>query len=106
MTHFEKLKILAAWDTEPVLTETEVEDILTAAATADAEGNSPATDNWIPTYDLNKAAADAWLIKAGRASATVEAGDGAEVATSKVFDNCLAMARLYTARRNMSVSLV
>jgi hypothetical protein len=103
MTQIEKLKILSAWDTEPVLTETEVEDILTAAATADAEGNSPASDNWVPTYDLNKAAADAWLIKAGRASATVEAGDSAEVATSKVFDNCLAMAREFSKKRSAAL---
>ena len=38
MTALEELKMLTDWDTEPALTETEVSDILDAAALTDAAG--------------------------------------------------------------------
>ncbi len=58
-TPLDNLKLLTAWETEPSLTEIEVERILDNSAVADAEGNSPTNDNWAPSYDLNKAAAEA-----------------------------------------------
>ena len=50
----EKLKLLTAWETEPALTEIEVEDLLNAASIADENGNEPANDSWVPTFDLTK----------------------------------------------------
>lgn len=105
-TPLDKLKKLAAWDTEPELTETEVEELLDTAAVADEEGNSPSNDDWTPTYDLNKAAADAWLIKAGRASALTEIDPpGSGIVTSKVFENCIAMSRSFAARRSATLPI-
>ncbi|MCA1608266.1 MAG: hypothetical protein LC730_02265, partial [Acidobacteria bacterium] len=61
-------------------------------------------DDWTPTYDLNAAAAAGWLIKAARAAATVEVDPpGSGIVTSKIFENCRAMARIYSARRKTSV---
>jgi len=100
MTELEKLKLLTAWDTEPVLTEDELGDTLAAFALTDANGLTPANEEWTPTYDINAAAARAWLIKAARASVQTEVDPpGSGVVTSKVFDNCRAMARLYAAKR-------
>ncbi|MCO5332885.1 MAG: hypothetical protein M9893_02540 [Pyrinomonadaceae bacterium] len=102
MTTLDELKLLTAWESEPVLAEAELDDLLAAASVADAGGRSPDDDGWAPTYDLNAAAAKAWLIKAARAAASVdEAAEGP--ATSKVFDNCRAMARFFLRKKNLSI---
>lgn len=106
MTDLDKLKMMTAWDTEPTLTATELDDLLAAAARSDDAGLSPDDVGWEPTYDLNAAAADGWLIKAGKASATVEVDPpGSGIYTSQVFENCRMMARSYAAKRCSSVRL-
>lgn len=106
MTDLDKLKMMTAWDTEPTLTATELDDLLTAAARYDDAGLSPDDVGWEPTYDLNAAAAQGWLIKAGKASATLEVDPpGSGIYTSQVFENCRRMARIYEAKRTSSVRL-
>ncbi len=105
MEPIDKLKQLTAWDIEPTLTEDDLDELLAVAAVKDADGLTPEDDEWTPTYDLNTAAAKAWLIKAGRAAATVDTPEAGMV-TSKVFDNCRAMARIYATKRNTSVSII
>jgi len=100
MSFLDTLKNITAWNVEPTLTEPELEDIIATAALPDPDGKTPETEGWTPTYDMNKAAADAWLIKAARAAALVEVDPpGSGIVTSKVFDNCRRMARIYSARR-------
>lgn len=103
MTYLEKLKQLTAWDVEPVLTEPELEDILAATALEDINGLAPLNEEWSPTYDLNAAVSQAWLIKAARAAATVDEPT-AGIVTSRIFENCRAMARIYAGKRKMSIS--
>ena len=102
MEPLDKLKQMTAWDVEPTLTEDELGDVLTGAALSDKSGFAPADDDWSPTYDLNTAAAKAWLIKAGRAAATVDEPT-AGVVTSKIFDNCRTMARIYAGKRASTI---
>ncbi len=104
MTFLEKLKLLTAWDTAPELTEDELEETLAAAALQDANGLAPLHEEWTPTYDLNAAAAAAWLIKASRVAATTDE-PAAGMVTSKIFDNCRSMARIFGGKRTMSVSV-
>lgn len=105
MTPTEKLKLLAAWDTEPALTETEIGDLLAEAAVADGDGLAPEDEEWTPTYNINKAAAAAWLIKAGRASALTEVDPPESgIVTSKVFENCVRMAAIFRDRTRGTVS--
>lgn len=85
MSYLDTLKQLTAWDVEPTLTELELEDILTTAALEDAA-----------------AVAQAWLIKAARAAATVDEPTAGTV-TSKIFDNCRSMARIYAGKRTMTL---
>jgi hypothetical protein len=102
----DKLKKMTAWDVEPALTDDELDDLLAPAGIEDADGLAPSDPDWSPTYDLNAAAAAAWLIKAGRASATVEIDPpGSGIFTSKVFDNCRSMARIYRAKILLSISV-
>ena len=104
MSYLDKLKQLTAWDVEPTLTEDELGDILAYASLEDAAGLAPLNEEWTPTYDLNAAAAQAWLIKAARAASMVDVPTSG-VVTSKIFDNCRAMARIYAGKRKMSVSI-
>lgn len=95
----DKLKKMTAWDAAPVLTEAELDELLGQSGMADANGIAPGEEGWLPTYDLNAAAAAGWLIKAGRVSSLVEVDPpGSGLFTSKIFDNCRIMARLYGAR--------
>ncbi len=95
----DKLKQITAWDTDPTLSEDDLDALLADAALCDADGLAPSDDGWTPTYDLNAAAAAGWLVKAGRAS-ILTAIDPPEsgIVTSKVFDNCRAMAAIYAAK--------
>jgi len=104
MSYLDELKLLTAWETEPEITEAHLNAALTDAALNDTLGRQPSDLDWVPTYDLNAAAAKVWLIKAARAAATVDSPSSGEV-TAKVFDNCRAMARIYAAKRCCTVSV-
>ena len=106
MSALDKLKLMTAWTNDPALTEAELEDILAEAALPDGEGVVPEGEGWEPTYDMNRAASEAWLTKAARAAALVEVDPpGSGIFTSKVFDNCRRMARLYASRRSETMSI-
>jgi hypothetical protein len=104
MDYLGKLKQLTAWDIEPALTEGELEELLAGAALEDINGLAPLNEEWTPTYDLNAAAAQGWLIKAARAAATLDE-PAAGIVTSRVFENCRAMARVYSGKRKGNVAL-
>ena len=104
MSYLDQLKLITAWETEPALTEDDLNAALGAAALKDAAGLEPLNEEWTPTYDINAAASAAWLIKAARAAATVDEPT-AGVVTSRIFENCRAMARIYSVKRNWSISL-
>lgn len=107
MTPLDKLKLITAWTDVPALTEAELEDVLSESAVPDGSGKTPETEGWSPTYDINRAARDAWLIKAARAAELIEVDPPESgIVTSKVFDNCRQMARLYEARRGGTASIL
>jgi hypothetical protein len=104
MEHIDQLKLITSWETEPALTEDDLEATLAGAALVDAAGLAPLHEEWTPSYDLNAAASAAWLIKAARAAATVDEPT-AGIVTSRIFENCRAMARIYAGKRNVSVGV-
>lgn len=58
--------------------------------------------NWVPTYDLNAAAADVWDEKAGVLSVQYNfSADGGNYSVSQAFEQADRMARRYRARRSM-----
>lgn len=102
----DKLKKMIAWDAAPTLTDTEVDDLLAGASVMDKNGVAPSAVGWNATYDLNSAAATGWLIKATRAAALTEVDPpGSGIVTSKVFDNCRAMARIYSRKRTTTLNI-
>lgn len=91
---------MTAWDTAPALTDGEIDELLAAASVVDKGGLAPDDLGWVPTYDVHAAAAQGWLIKAGRAADLVEVDPpGSGLFASKVFDNCRTMARIYRGKR-------
>jgi hypothetical protein len=107
MSYLDKLKQITAWDIEPELTEEELEEFLAASALEDAAGLSPLHEEWTPTYDLNAAASAAWLVKAARSAQLVEVDPpGSGLFSSRVFENCRAMARIYAAKRKFTTAAV
>jgi hypothetical protein len=107
MTALEKLKLITAWTDDPALAEDELQDVLAETALTDNGGKTPEAEGWTPTYDINKAASEAWLIKAARAAALVEVDPPESgIVTSRVFDNCRRMARLYANRRSGTTSIL
>ncbi len=106
LTGIEKLKLISAWDTEPTVSEEDLEAVLAGFALPDINGAAPDAEEWIPTYDLTAAASEVWLVKAARAAALTEVDPpGSGILTSKVFDNCLLMARYYRSKRSASIKL-
>ncbi len=96
---------MTAWNIAPALLDAEIDDLLIQFSLVDSAGLAPLHEEWTPTYDLNASAASGWLIKAGRATDLIEVDPpGSGIFTSKVFDNCRAMARMYTAKKRMSIS--
>lgn len=104
MSDLDKLKQLTAWDADPALTEEELESALAAFALQDAAGLAPLHEEWTPTYDLYAAAAQAWLLKAAKAASLTDESTAGAV-TSRVFENCRAMARIYAGKRKMSMKI-
>jgi hypothetical protein len=98
----DKLKKLTAWTTEPVLTDSEIDELLAQSSLADTGGHIPESEGWAPTYDLDVAAAAGWLIKAGRAASTTETEPDSVQVTSRIFHNCMHMASAFATKRTAS----
>lgn len=60
-------------------------------------------DDWIPTYDLNAAAAQIWEEKAAVPAADFDLNvDGGNYTRSQVFEQCMKQARYYASKRKAS----
>ena len=99
-----RLKAMTASATEPTLSDTEIDALLTQFSTADADGLAPTDDDWTPTYNLRAAAAEGWRWKAGRCANLVSADlDGDRLSSNQIHDHCLAMIKQYAGAASPSV---
>jgi hypothetical protein len=70
----------------------------------DSDGNDPTEIDWIPTYDLNAAAAEIWQEKAGLLAANYDVTvDTSTFNRSQAHENAQKQARHYAARRSMGM---
>jgi hypothetical protein len=59
-------------------------------------------DDWIPTYDLNQAAADIWQEKAGQLAGDFDfQADGASYTRSQAYQQAMQQARHFRSRRSL-----
>lgn len=87
---------------EPIVGAYSDEDIqnkILRAAVSDKDGRSPDDYGWIPTYDLNKVAADIWEEKAAAVADEIDfAADGGSFQRSQRQANYLQMASRYRGK--------
>lgn len=96
-----KLRFMILPGEDPILSNDEVEDILTYARRPDEDDNDYADSEWTPTWDLNAAAAEGWRRKAGYAASRFNfAEDSQRFDRAQIYAHCLQQAEQY-ARRSM-----
>lgn len=82
--------------TDPVLTSDDISDLVGVAARADADGLYRGDTGWTETWDVNAAAAEGWLRKAGRAATQFNfAEDGQRFDRAQIYQHCMAQHQLY-----------
>lgn len=95
----EKLELMVLADEEPELDSDQIADILTHARRPDSEGRVYGDDDWEPTWDLDAAAAEGWLRKAGIAASRFNfAEDGQRFDRAQVYAHCIAQSERYARR--------
>lgn len=101
-----RLERMTDASTDPQLAEEDLDDLLAMARRMDAGGLPPSDDDWVPTYDLNFAAAEGWRRKAGRAAALFNHGvDGASFQRSQIYSQCLVQAKEYSSRAPTTITV-
>lgn len=92
----EKIARMVEATSEPVLTEDDLDDLVDAAARADADGRYRDDASWEPTWDLNAAAAEGWARKASKAANSFNfAEDGQRFDRSQIYAHCAAQQKVY-----------
>jgi hypothetical protein len=101
-----KISRMVEATSEPVLSADDLDDLVDAAARADADGlyrNDPA---WTPTWDLNAAAAEGWARKASKAASNFNfSEDGQRFDRAQVYAHCAAQQKMYADKAMGSLPL-
>jgi hypothetical protein len=107
-----RLRRMVAEPTDATYSDATLAGYIEARALVDANGIEPlyyagvvlgfvVNPIWVPTYDLNAAAADVWEEKAGIPAEDFDVdADGANLSRSQVYEHYMAQARYYRARRS------
>ncbi len=94
---------MTAWEAQPTLSSEEIDDLLIQFRKTDAAGVKAGEIGWIPTYNLNAAAAEGWRWKAAKASELISVDlDGERLSSQMVFEHCERMAKTYSRKNNAS----
>ena len=111
-----KLRLMIAESDDSIYTDTVLEEYIKSYPLIDVNGEEPTyldygtqpptiTDNpdWIPTYDLNAAAAEIWDEKAAGLQSKYDfSADGGSYSVKQAFDNAVKMAAKYRGRSSAS----
>lgn len=93
-------------DSYPELDDSDLDELLRLAQRPDTDGVIPSDSTWVPTYNLNAAAATGWEWKAAKASGDFRfSEDGQSFSREQVFEHCMRMARLYSSGAGGSVTV-
>lgn len=109
-----QVRRMVAEPTDAVYSDAQIQSMIESHSLMDVNGIMPyilqsVTTNpintpnplWIPTYDLNFAAADIWQEKAGAAAGDYDfSADGAQILRGQVYRNAMQQARFYLSRRS------
>ena len=96
-----KIALLCAAEEDPVLDETQLDDLVAVARRPDSEEYVYGDSEWTETYDTDAAVAEGWRRKAGLAAARFNfAEDGQRFDRAQIYAQCIQQAEQY-ARRSM-----
>ena len=94
-----RLTLFGETATEPVITSEEKTILLAMAVTADKYGVWPTDANWIQTYDVNYAIAQAWLLKSSRlAPRYLFMSGGKMLSRNQYYDHCIKQYKAYSMK--------
>lgn len=103
-TALARLKAMVAYDSAPTLSVDELDTLLTMYKTVDSAGLAPTEDDYVETWDLNRAAAEGWRWKAGKMAAAYDfQADGASYNRSQIVAMCEKMAAQYARKSAGSI---
>ena len=95
----ELLQRLTDSATEPELAEADLDDLVGVAARPDEDGLFRGDADWTPTWDVNAAAAEGWLRKAGRAATKFNfAEDSHRFDRAQIYLHCRSQHTLYAGK--------
>lgn len=95
----ERIARMTAAAYEPVLDEGELDDLIALAKRPDVDDRDPEDDGWVPTWDLNFAAAEGWGYKAAKVAGDFDYTDDAgNYRRQQVFEMCAAREKHYRSR--------
>ena len=111
-----KLRRMIAESEDSIYTDTILEEYIKSYPVIDVDGEEPTyldystqpptvadNPNWIPTYDLNAAAAEIWDQKAAGLQSKYDfSADGGSYSVKQAFDNAVKMAAKYRGRSSAS----
>ena len=99
MDNRERLKRAIAWESIPTLDEDDIDDLISLARIADAEGNLPSDAGWEESFDLNLAAYEGWGRKAAKAASMIAfSADDASFRRDQYIQHCQQMQAQFAAR--------
>jgi hypothetical protein len=94
----ERLARMTAAASEPILSEPEINDLLSMFAKVDKDGLLPTEDDWKPTYNLRAAAAEGWRWKSAKAAELISSDlDGDRMSSNQLFEHCQRMIKTYAS---------
>lgn len=100
-----RLTRMAAADVEPQLDALDLEYLLAMSRLVDEFGRSAEDPDWIGTWNLNRAAAKAWEMKAGKCSDKFNfSSDVNSFQRTQVFDHCIKMADRFGKKVSGTIS--
>lgn len=91
-----RVKTLAATESRPTLTDDQVKAAIRQYPAVDRDGIPADQIGWTPTWDIYRAVAELWDVKAGLVAGDFNFGaDGANYGKGDVLAHCLAMSAKY-----------
>ncbi len=94
-----RLRSMTAADTAPVLSDAQLTELLALSRLADSAGEAPLSALWLPSYDLNRGAAEGWRWKAAAVTGAYDfTADGATYNRSQMREACEKQAAQYARR--------
>lgn len=91
----------------PVLSPEALGALLDAYGAQDASGRAPSDNGWVPTYNLNAAAAEGWRMKAGKVAGDFNfSADNASYSKADVLAHCLEMETKYASLNHGTLNVL